>query len=83
MTDAEKYNLVVNTWTLATAEVEEALMKRLSEDQAGFNPVFMLIDSGARGSRTQAAQIGGMRGLMAKPQRRSVGEEVIETPIKS
>ncbi len=83
MTDSEKYNLVVNTWTLATAEVEEALMKRLSTDQDGFNPVFMLIDSSARGSRTQAAQIGGMRGLMAKPQRRSVGEEVIETPIKS
>ncbi len=83
MTDSEKYNLVVNTWTLATAEVEEALMKKLSQDREGFNPVFMLIDSGARGSRTQAAQIGGMRGLMAKPQRRSVGEEVIETPIKS
>ncbi|MEO0085844.1 MAG: DNA-directed RNA polymerase subunit beta' [candidate division WOR-3 bacterium] len=83
MTDSEKYNLVVNTWTLATAEVEEALMRRLSTDQDGFNPVFMLIDSSARGSRTQAAQIGGMRGLMAKPQRRSVGEEVIETPIKS
>jgi DNA-directed RNA polymerase subunit beta' len=83
MTDSEKYNLVVNTWTLATAEVEEALMRRLSRDQDGFNPVYMLIDSSARGSRTQAAQIGGMRGLMAKPQRRSVGEEVIETPIKS
>jgi DNA-directed RNA polymerase subunit beta' len=83
MTESEKYNLVVNTWTLATAEVEEALMKRLSQDQDGFNPIFMLIDSSARGSRTQAAQIGGMRGLMAKPQRRSVGEEVIETPIKS
>ncbi len=83
MTDSEKYNLVVNTWTLATAEVEDALMAQLSKDQEGFNPVFMLIDSGARGSRTQAAQIGGMRGLMAKPQRRSVGEEVIETPIKS
>jgi DNA-directed RNA polymerase subunit beta' len=83
MTASEKYNLVVNTWSLATAEVEEALMNRLSEDQGGFNPVFMLIDSGARGSRTQAAQIGGMRGLMAKPQRRSVGEEVVETPIRS
>ncbi len=83
MTDAEKYNLVVNTWTLATAEVEEALMDRLSHDREGFNSVFMLIDSGARGSRTQASQIGGMRGLMAKPQRRAVGEEVIETPIKS
>ncbi len=83
MTDYEKYNSVVNTWTLATAEVEAALFERLAHDQEGFNPVFMLIDSGARGSRTQAAQIGGMRGLMAKPQRRSVGEEVIETPIKS
>ncbi|MFO7650930.1 MAG: DNA-directed RNA polymerase subunit beta' [bacterium] len=83
MTDSEKYNLVVNTWTLATAEVEAALFERLSTDQEGFNPVYILIDSGARGSRTQAAQIGGMRGLMAKPQRRSVGEEVIETPIKS
>lgn len=83
MTDSEKYNKVVNTWTLATAEVEEALMMRLQQDQDGFNPVFILIDSGARGSRTQAAQLGGMRGLMAKPQRRTVGEEVIETPIKS
>ncbi|MFO7675555.1 MAG: DNA-directed RNA polymerase subunit beta' [bacterium] len=83
MTDSEKYNLVVNTWTLATAEVEEALFERLRTDQEGFNPIYMLIDSGARGSRTQAAQIGGMRGLMAKPQRRSVGEEVIETPIRS
>ncbi|MEO0070551.1 MAG: DNA-directed RNA polymerase subunit beta' [candidate division WOR-3 bacterium] len=83
LTDSEKYNKIVNTWTLATAEVEEALMARLSRDQNGFNPVFILIDSGARGSRTQAAQLGGMRGLMAKPQRRSAGEEVIETPIKS
>ncbi len=83
MTDAEKYNKIVNTWTLATAEVEEALMNRLAKDRNGFNPIYILIDSGARGSRTQAAQLGGMRGLMAKPQRRTVGEEVIETPIKS
>jgi len=83
ITDSEKYNLVVNIWTLATAEVEEVLMARLAKDQDGFNPIFMLIDSGARGSRTQASQIGGMRGLMAKPQRGTVGEEVIETPIKS
>ncbi len=83
MTESEKYNKIVNTWTLATAEVEEALIERMRADQDGFNPVFMLIDSGARGSRTQAAQLGGMRGLMAKPQRRTVGEEVIETPIKS
>jgi DNA-directed RNA polymerase subunit beta' len=83
ITDTEKYNLTVNIWTLATAEVEEALMNSLAEDQDGFNPIFVLIDSGARGSRTQAAQIGGMRGLMAKPQRGGEKEEVIETPIKS
>lgn len=83
VTDSEKYNKIIDTWTLATAEVEEALIKRLSEDQEGFNPVYMLLDSGARGSKTQAAQIGGMRGLMSKPQRRTVGEEIIETPIKS
>ncbi len=83
MTESEKYNVVVNTWTLATAEVEEALMSVLAQDRHGFNPVFMLIDSQARGSKAQAAQIAGMRGLMAKPQRRVMGEEVIETPIKS
>ncbi|MBS4015713.1 MAG: DNA-directed RNA polymerase subunit beta', partial [Candidatus Latescibacteria bacterium] len=83
ITDSEKYNLAVNIWTLATAEVEDALMERLSKDQDGFNPIYILIDSGARGSRTQASQIGGMRGLMAKPQRGTVKEEVIETPIKS
>jgi len=83
MTESEKYNKIVNTWTLATAEVEEALMAHLRDDQDGLNPVYILIDSGARGSRTQAAQLGGMRGLMAKPQRRTIGEEVIETPIKS
>ncbi|MEO0076146.1 MAG: DNA-directed RNA polymerase subunit beta' [candidate division WOR-3 bacterium] len=83
LTESEKYNLVVNVWTLATAEVEEALMATLEKDQDGFNPIFMLIDSGARGSRTQASQIGGMRGLMAKPQRGTAREEVIETPIKS
>lgn len=83
ITDSEKYNLAVNIWTLATAEVEEALMDKLSKDQDGFNPIYILIESGARGSRTQASQIGGMRGLMAKPQRGTVKEEVIETPIKS
>ena len=83
MSETEKYNLVVNTWTLATAEVEKLLLDKLSKDQDGFNPIYVLIDSGARGSRTQVAQIAGMRGLMAKPQGRMMGEEVIETPIKS
>jgi DNA-directed RNA polymerase subunit beta' len=83
MSETEKYNLIVNTWTLATDEVQRALLDKLGRDQQGFNPIFMLIDSGARGSHTQAAQIGGMRGLMAKPQGRMMGEEVIETPIKS
>ncbi|MEO0072692.1 MAG: DNA-directed RNA polymerase subunit beta' [candidate division WOR-3 bacterium] len=83
ITEAEKYDNTVNIWTLATGEVEEALMEHLSKDQDGFNPIFILLDSGARGSRTQAAQIGGMRGLMAKPRRGTEKEEVIETPIKS
>jgi DNA-directed RNA polymerase subunit beta' len=83
MSETEKYNLIVNTWTLATAEVEKLLLDKLAKDQKGFNPIHMLIDSSARGSKTQAAQIGGMRGLMAKPQGRMMGEEVIETPIKS
>jgi DNA-directed RNA polymerase subunit beta' len=83
MSDSEKYNTVVNTWTLATADVEKMLLDKLATDQDGFNPVHMLIDSGARGSKTQASQIGGMRGLMQKPQGRLLGEEVIETPIKS
>ncbi|MEO0108016.1 MAG: DNA-directed RNA polymerase subunit beta' [candidate division WOR-3 bacterium] len=83
MSETEKYNVIVNTWTLATAEVERLLLERLARDQNGFNPIHMLIDSGARGSKTQASQIGGMRGLMQKPQGRQAGEEVIETPIKS
>ncbi len=83
ISESEKYNFVVTTWTQAAAKVEEALMKALEKDQDGFNPLFLLLDSGARGSKSQAVQIGGMRGLMSKPQRRMVSEEIIETPIKS
>ncbi len=83
VSESEKYNLVVTTWTQAAAKVETALMKTLEADRDGFNPLFLLLDSGARGSKSQAVQIGGMRGLMSKPQRKVVGEEIIETPIKS
>lgn len=83
ISESEKYNLVVSTWTQAAARVEVALMKALEADKNGFNPLFLLLDSGARGSKSQAVQIGGMRGLMSKPQRKIIGEEIIETPIKS
>jgi DNA-directed RNA polymerase subunit beta' len=83
ISESEKYNLVVSTWTQAAARIEAALMKALEGDKNGFNPLFLLLDSGARGSKSQAVQIGGMRGLMSKPQRKIVGEEIIETPIKS
>ncbi|MCX7836413.1 MAG: DNA-directed RNA polymerase subunit beta' [candidate division WOR-3 bacterium] len=83
ISDSERYNMVVTIWNNATQEIENKLMEELEKSQDGFNPLFLLIDSGARGSKAQAVQIGGMRGLMAKPQRGGEGEEVIETPIKS
>ena len=81
ITESEKYNRVVNIWTLTTSEIEEALMKNLKKMQNGFNPLYLLIDSGARGSKLQILQLTGMRGLMTKPSRKLTGEEVIETPI--
>ncbi len=83
ISDSERYNMVVTIWNNATQEIENKLMEELEKSQNGFNPLFLLIDSGARGSKAQAVQIGGMRGLMAKPQRGGEREEVIETPIKS
>jgi DNA-directed RNA polymerase subunit beta' len=83
ISDSERYNMVVTIWNNTTQEIENKLMEELEKSQNGFNPLFLLIDSGARGSKAQAVQIGGMRGLMAKPQRGGEGEEVIETPIKS
>ncbi|HKI45497.1 MAG TPA: DNA-directed RNA polymerase subunit beta' [Balneolales bacterium] len=85
ITDNERYNQVIDKWTSVTNRVAETLFKALQNDQDGFNPVYMMADSGARGSKEQIRQLGGMRGLMAKPQKSSIntGSEVIETPILS
>jgi DNA-directed RNA polymerase subunit beta' len=85
ITDGERYNKVVDTWTHVTNQVGEALIQQLRQDKQGFNPIYMMVESGARGSREQAYQLAGMRGLMAKPQKRITGQigEIIETPITS
>jgi DNA-directed RNA polymerase subunit beta' len=77
ITPRERYNRIIDIWTHATDEISALLFKTLEEDQFGFNPVYMMVDSGSRGSRLQVRQLGGMRGLMAKPS-----GEIIESPIK-
>lgn len=83
ITERERYNNVVNMWVNASRELLDYMMKDLTADQEGFNPLFMLIDSDARGSKDQAKQLAAMRGLMSRPSRRLTGEEVIERPIVS
>ena len=85
ITNGERYNKVIDTWTHANTDVADAMVKAMRESQGGFNPVFMMFDSGARGSRDQIRQLAGMRGLMAKPQKKLTGGigEIIESPIKS
>ncbi len=85
ITNGERYNKVIDTWTHANNDIAEAMVKRMKESQGGFNPVFMMFDSGSRGSRDQIRQLAGMRGLMAKPQKKLTGGigEIIESPIKS
>jgi DNA-directed RNA polymerase subunit beta' len=85
ITDGERYNKIIDTWTHTTSEVAKEMLVELSEDQQGFNPIFMMADSGARGSEDQIRQLAGMRGLMAKPQKKITGSigEIIETPILS
>jgi DNA-directed RNA polymerase subunit beta' len=85
ITDNERYNQVIDKWTSTTNRVSETLFQSLADDKDGFNAVFMMADSGARGSKEQIRQLGGMRGLMAKPQKSSMqqGNEVIENPILS
>ncbi len=85
LTEAERYNRVIDNWAKATEEVKNAMMEGLSHDNHGFNPVFMMANSGARGSVDQMKQLAGMRGLMAKPRKKLTGElgETIETPIIS
>ncbi|MDP8239421.1 MAG: DNA-directed RNA polymerase subunit beta' [Candidatus Hatepunaea meridiana] len=83
ITDGERYNMIIDTWTHTTVEVTETMFKHLRNSQGGFNPLFMMADSGARGSKEQIRQLAGMRGLMAKPQKTMTGQkgEIIESPI--
>ncbi|MCI0597150.1 MAG: DNA-directed RNA polymerase subunit beta' [candidate division Zixibacteria bacterium] len=83
ITNGERYNKVIDTWTHTTTEVAERMFERLKNINHGFNPVFMMADSGARGSKEQIRQLAGMRGLMAKPQKKITGQigEIIESPI--
>ncbi len=84
ITNNERYNQVIDIWTSTNANLTELAMKRISEDKQGFNSVFMMLDSGARGSKEQIRQLTGMRGLMAKPKKSNVGGgEIIENPILS
>ncbi len=84
ITNNERYNQVVDVWTHTNATLTNLLMKQLIADKQGFNPVYMMLDSGARGSKEQIRQLSGMRGLMAKPQKSgATGSELIENPILS
>lgn len=84
ITNNERYNQVIDVWTSTNAMLTEMAMKRIREDNQGFNSVFMMLDSGARGSKEQIRQLTGMRGLMAKPKKSTAGGgEIIENPILS
>ena len=85
LTDGERYNKVIDIWTHATNRVAGSMMDSLKKDRNGFNPVYMMADSGARGSQDQIKQLAGMRGLMAKPKKSMKGGvgEIIESPITS
>jgi DNA-directed RNA polymerase subunit beta' len=83
ITDGERYNKIIDIWTHTTSDVADKMFQRLKSDRQGFNPIFMMADSGARGSKEQIRQLAGMRGLMAKPQKKMTGQmgEIIENPI--
>ena len=85
ITENERYNQVIDIWTRTNNKVSEVLFDTLKNDRDGFNAIYMMADSGARGSKEQIRQLGGMRGLMAKPQKSLVGSagEIIENPIIS
>lgn len=84
ITNNERYNQIIDIWTHINARLTQTLMKQLSTDMQGFNSVYMMLDSGARGSKEQIRQLSGMRGLMAKPQKSGAsGSEIIENPILS
>lgn len=83
ITDAERYNKIIDVWTHTTNNVARSLMDKIKTDKQGFNSVHMMVDSGARGSQEQVRQLAGMRGLMMKPQKSLTGQsgEIIENPI--
>jgi DNA-directed RNA polymerase subunit beta' len=85
ISNGERYNKVIDTWTHANNDVADAMVRHLERSKNGFNPVYMMMTSGARGNRDQMRQLAGMRGLMAKPQKKLTGGigESIESPIKS
>src|SRR2546428_204349 len=85
ITFGERYNKVIDAWPHANNDIAESMVSTMRKSKGGFNPVFMMFDSGSRGSRDQIRQLAGMRGLMAKPQKKLTGGigEIIESPIKS
>jgi DNA-directed RNA polymerase subunit beta' len=84
ITNNERYNQIIDIWTHTNSSLTQKLMTQLAKDKQGFNPVYMMLDSGARGSKEQIRQLSGMRGLMAKPQKSGAsGGEIIENPILS
>lgn len=84
ITNNERYNQIIDIWTHTNAKLTQTVMRQLTNDNQGFNPVYMMLDSGARGSKEQIRQLSGMRGLMAKPQKSgATGNEIIENPILS
>jgi DNA-directed RNA polymerase subunit beta' len=84
ITNNERYNQVIDIWSRVDTRITETLIREMAIDKQGFNSVYMMLDSGARGSKTQVKQLVGIRGLMAKPRKSgSTGSEVIENPILS
>jgi len=84
ITNNERYNQIIDIWTHTNSRLTQTLMTNLTNDNQGFNPIYMMLDSGARGSKEQIRQLSGMRGLMAKPQKSgATGGEIIENPILS
>jgi DNA-directed RNA polymerase subunit beta' len=84
ITNNERYNQIIDIWTHTNSRLTETLMDQLKNDNQGFNSIYMMFDSGARGSREQIRQLSGMRGLMAKPQKSGASaQEIIENPILS
>ncbi len=84
ITNNERYNQIIDIWTHTNSKLTQTLMNNITKDRQGFNPIYMMLDSGARGSKEQIRQLSGMRGLMAKPQKSGAkGGEIIENPILS